>query len=57
MKKNKMSEKEVKAIIVTQANREQRLASADDIIYNDNSLTKLKQQVQQLHQKYLILSK
>lgn len=57
MKKNKISEKEVKTIIATQANREQRLASADDIIYNDNSLTKLKQQVQQLHQKYLILSK
>jgi len=57
IKKNKISEKEVKTIIATQANREQRLASADDIIYNDNSLTKLKQQVQQLHQKYLILSK
>jgi dephospho-CoA kinase len=57
MKKNKISETEVKAIIVTQANREQRLTSADDIIYNDNSLTELKQQVQQLHQRYLILSK
>jgi dephospho-CoA kinase len=57
MKKNKMSENEVKAIIATQANREQRLTSADDIIYNDSSLSKLKQQVQQLHQRYLILSK
>jgi len=57
MKKNKMSEKEVKAIIAAQVNREQRLAGADDVIYNNNSLTKLKQQVQQLHQQYLILSR
>lgn len=56
-KKNKMSEKEVKIIIATQANREQRLTCANDIIYNNSSLSELKQQVQQLHQKYLILSR
>lgn len=47
---------QVKAIMAAQANRQQRLASADDVIINDGTLEQLQQQVNTLHQKYLELS-
>jgi dephospho-CoA kinase len=54
-KRDKTTKQAVKAIIDSQISREQRLANADDIIYNDKSLAYLKKQVQQLHEKYLQL--
>jgi len=54
-KRDKSSEQAVKAIIDSQISREQRLANANDIIYNNKSLANLKKQVQKLHQKYLRL--
>jgi len=48
-----LPEDEVRAIIRTQAAREARLASADDVIDNAGSLDALRNQVAALHQKYL----
>lgn len=44
---------EVGRIMQQQVNRQQRLAGADDVIYNDRHLDKLKWQVKRLHNKYL----
>jgi len=52
-KRDKTTKQAVKAIIDSQISREQRLANADDVIYNDKSLANLKKQVQKLHEKYL----
>ena len=46
---------QIAAIMKTQATRQARLAKADDVIINDKDLAHLKQQVLQLHQKYLTL--
>jgi dephospho-CoA kinase len=46
---------EIKAIMQAQASREERLEAADDIIMNDSDITKLAEQVEALHQKYLAL--
>src|SRR5919198_230393 len=46
---------EIKAIMQAQASREERLEAADDIIVNDSDITKLAEQVEALHQKYLAL--
>jgi dephospho-CoA kinase len=40
----------------TQADRETRLASADDIIVNNSDLEALTSQIQSLHHRYLELS-
>lgn len=50
-------EAQIKAIMETQASREQRLNAADDVLDNDNSdLALLTAAVQQLHQQYLALA-
>ena len=46
-------ETEVRAILATQALREQRLAAADDVLPNDGDLAALKAQIADLHQQYL----
>lgn len=56
MARDNNNEAQVKAIIASQASREQRLAAADDVISNDRGLEYLDQQVQALHQKYLALA-
>jgi len=48
-----MSAEQVSAVIATQANRQQRLQHADDIIDNRGDFAALQQQVAQLHKKYL----
>lgn len=48
-----LSEEAVRAIIRTQASREERLAAADDVIDNAGSLDALRKQVGALHEKYL----
>lgn len=53
--RNGMSADEVKAIMAVQASRQQRLAVADDVVFNDGDRTKLYDQVNALHLKYLAL--
>ncbi len=40
-------------IVGAQASREQRLAAADDVLFNEAPLTELKPRVRQLHETYL----
>lgn len=47
----------VKAIIAAQMKREDRVAKADDVIVNDQSLQALHDAVDQLHQHYLELAR
>jgi len=56
LNRDNMTESLVKAIINSQASRDTRLAAADDVIDNSQGLKNLKQQVQQLHEKYLQLA-
>jgi dephospho-CoA kinase len=56
MKRNRFSETEVRAIMATQASREQRLAAADDIIVNNADLSTLAPQVDRLHALYADLA-
>ena len=56
MARNGLAEGEVRAILATQASREQRLAVADDVLANDSDLITLKARVANLHQRYLDLS-
>jgi dephospho-CoA kinase len=52
------SRQEVKSIMKSQIDREQRLQAADDIINNDNpDLTALASEVNNLHHKYLAMVK
>lgn len=57
MKRSNLSEREVHAIMATQTSRQKRLQKADDVIVNNNDLDYLQKQVNEHHQKYLILSK
>ena len=52
-KRDGVSEEQVKSIIATQINREQRLKQADEIIINDGSIEELKEKILVLHTKYL----
>jgi dephospho-CoA kinase len=51
--RDKASIQDIQAILATQVSRAQRLAAADDIIYNNNTLEELIPQVDRLHQFYL----
>ncbi|AMP01781.1 dephospho-CoA kinase [Collimonas arenae] len=53
MQRNAMSESQVRAIMATQASRQQRLQAADDVIVNDGDPAALLPQVAQLHTRYL----
>lgn len=55
MARNGLSVAEVEAIMAAQASRPQRLAVADDVVLNDADLSSLRDQVQALHRKYLLL--
>ncbi|MDR2876128.1 MAG: dephospho-CoA kinase [Methylobacillus sp.] len=52
MARSRLTEPEVRAIMDTQCFREQRLALADDVIVNDDSLENLETQVRAQHKKY-----
>jgi dephospho-CoA kinase len=47
------SSEDIKKIINSQATREERLSIANDIILNNSSLKDLKNQVYEIHKKYL----
>jgi dephospho-CoA kinase len=52
-----LPEGEVRRIIASQIQRERRLAAADDVLDNSDSVAALQQQVRELHEKYLALAK
>lgn len=54
--RDKTSSIAIKIIINSQLSRKERLKLADDIIYNNSTLAKLRQSVIILHQKYLTLA-
>ncbi|WP_304640812.1 dephospho-CoA kinase [Pseudomonas sp.] len=50
-----VAEQQVRAIMQAQAQRDERLRHADDVLTNEGSLAELHQQVDALHQRYLAL--
>jgi dephospho-CoA kinase len=48
-----LSDREIKAILDVQANRQQRLQAADDIVLNDGSVDELRTKIEALHRFYL----
>ena len=56
MQRDGNTEEQVHAIMAAQANREDRLAAADDVISNDNDLAHLDVEVSRLHKIYLALA-
>lgn len=52
-----MDQKTVRAIMASQLSRQERLARADDVIFNDADLSQLERQVDAIHQKYLVLAR
>ncbi len=54
--RDKLSHNAIIKIMHTQADRETRLANADDIIVNNSGLETLTSQIQTLHRRYLELS-
>jgi len=57
MRRSGLSEAEVRAILASQATREQRLAAADDVVDNSGPQSALEGQVARLHEKYLTLAR
>lgn len=57
MNRSGLAEAQVRAIMAAQANRQQRLAAADDIIDNDGDSSALVPQVERLHTLYTELAK
>lgn len=55
MQRSGLNEEEVHAIMSQQITRAERLRQADDIIHNDADLDSVREQVQQLHQRYIAL--
>ncbi len=55
MHRDKASEEQVRAILQAQANREERLRHADDVLINDKDLSWLRSEVERLHHFYLTL--
>ncbi len=56
MTRDNNSREQVERIIASQSSRQQRLASADDVLNNDGDLAELREKVAQLHQTYLQLA-
>ncbi|EHK9048393.1 dephospho-CoA kinase [Vibrio vulnificus] len=57
MDRDGVDEQQVRAILKAQVSRHERLALADDVIKNDSKDQNLLQQITDLHQKYLAMSK
>lgn len=56
MQRSGLDEQTVRTIMASQITRAERLRLADEIIQNNGSLDTLRQQVDQLHQRYLAIS-
>ncbi|PQJ39416.1 dephospho-CoA kinase [Vibrio campbellii] len=57
VKRDNVSEDQVKAILASQASREQRLTLADDVVKNNPDDPDLLLQITDLHEKYLAMCK
>lgn len=57
MKRDNVSEEQARAILASQASREQRLALADDVVKNNPNDPDLLLQITDLHEKYLAMCK
>ena len=57
MQRSRLTEAEVRAIMAAQIPRADRLAKADDILHNDGDENSLRQQVTQLHERYVVLAR
>ncbi|MGR5520489.1 dephospho-CoA kinase [Vibrio sp. PNB22_4_2] len=57
VKRDNVSEEQAKAILASQASRQQRLALADDVVKNNPHDPDLLLQITDLHQKYLAMCK
>jgi dephospho-CoA kinase len=57
MSRNGFSLAQTRAIVATQASRQERAAVADDIILNNGGIETLNRQVVELHRKYLDLAR
>ena len=57
MKRDNVSEDQVRAILASQASREQRFALADDVVKNNPRDPDLLLQITDLHEKYLAMCK
>ncbi|ASI95507.1 dephospho-CoA kinase [Vibrio rotiferianus] len=57
VKRDNVSEEQAKAIVASQASREQRLALADDVVKNNPNDPELLLQITDLHEKYLAMCK
>lgn len=53
IQRSALSEQDVRAIMMQQISREERLQRADDVIHNDGTPHELRQQVLELHLRYL----
>lgn len=56
LERDNVSQEQALAIMAAQADRQHRLAAADDIIHNDGSVAHLAEQVKNLHNSYLLLA-
>jgi dephospho-CoA kinase len=56
VRRNGLSESEVRAIMASQSGRDQRLALADDVVVNEDGPAQLDPQVAVLHRHYLLLA-
>lgn len=56
MDRNGLSEEQVRAIMASQATRQQRLAAADDVIPNEGDAAALEPLVERLHARYCALA-
>lgn len=56
MSRSGLSESQVRAIMASQVSRSDRLAAADDVIFNDGTPLSLEQQVDRLHAFYATLA-
>ncbi|PMH41268.1 dephospho-CoA kinase [Vibrio sp. 10N.286.49.B3] len=57
MDRDNVSEKQVRAILQSQASREERLLQADDIVENNTLNQPLLPKITELHQKYLAIAR
>jgi dephospho-CoA kinase len=56
MQRSALTEEAVLAIMAAQLPRQQRLAGADDVLLNDGDLSRLRSQIDHLHDRYLALA-
>jgi dephospho-CoA kinase len=57
MRRSNLPEDEVRRILASQVERQQRLAAADDVVDNSGALADLDPQVERLHLRYLALAR